>query len=109
LAISESFTGAVLWRASTLSRIAAHFVVIISLAFALVFGYHYFTAYPEKAGPWFDSHVKEAALEAKRIGNWTGFAQQLAIAEGYAPVSLRYYMIHYGGMSCSESRRTFTQ
>ncbi len=102
------FTGIVIWRGCGMSRVVSHCTVIISFVFALLFGYSYFIDYPVSAKPWFDANVKEAAMEAKRTGNWSGFAQS-GTAAGYASVSLRYYMIHYGGMSCAQTRAIFRQ
>jgi 4-amino-4-deoxy-L-arabinose transferase-like glycosyltransferase len=76
-------------------------VLVVSVVFAAAFGHHYLTRYPAKARRRFDSMIKADALEARATGDWDRFLDKRG---GYGGVSLRYYLIHYGGDTCSSSR-----
>ena len=46
-------------------------------------------------------HTGKVRVEAQASGDWDHF---LEARRGYGPVSLRYYLMHYGGDTCSSSR-----
>ncbi|HEV8132565.1 MAG TPA: glycosyltransferase family 39 protein [Acidobacteriota bacterium] len=95
------FTGLLLWQACLLWK---DFILILSAAavvYASVFFYVYFTYYPKIAGPWFHSHVKQAALSAAKDGDWDEFLD--AVGDKYEDVWIRYYLIQYGKKTCLSS------
>jgi hypothetical protein len=59
------------------------------------------TRYAQKSQRRFDTFIKRDALEAQATGDWGRF---LDARGGYGLVSLRYYLMHYGGDTCSSSR-----
>ena len=94
-------SGTLLWMLCRRRPRAALLVLAVSLTFAAAFGHDYFTRYARRAQRRFDSPIKKDALEAQASGDWDRF---LDARRGYGPVSLRYYLMHYGGDTCSSSR-----
>jgi hypothetical protein len=94
-------SGTLLWMLCRRCPRAVLLVLAVSVAFTAAFGHDYLTRYPREARRWFDSAVKTNALEARATGDWDRFLDARA---GYGPVSLRYYLMHYGGETCSSSR-----
>jgi 4-amino-4-deoxy-L-arabinose transferase-like glycosyltransferase len=94
-------SGTLLWMLCRRHPRAVLLVIAVSVAFGLAFGHHYFTRYAQKAQRGFDTFIKKDALKAQASGDWDRF---LDARGGYGHVSLRYYLMHYGGETCSSSR-----
>jgi 4-amino-4-deoxy-L-arabinose transferase-like glycosyltransferase len=73
----------------------------VTAVFAFRFGTGFFGTYPNYSNLWFDSVFKETAIHAAQTGDWKPFTQA---SRDYADVSARYYLIRYGGETCSSSR-----
>jgi hypothetical protein len=94
-------SGMLLWMLYRRHPRAVFLVLVVSLVFAVAFGHNYFTRYPRRAHRRFDTPIVTDALAAHATGDWDRF---LETRRGYGPVSLRYYLMHYGGETCSSSR-----
>jgi hypothetical protein len=95
-------SGLLLWLASSSWKKFDLIVCVVALVFAGSFFYAYFVKYPQIAGPWFDSRLKETAIASKRDGDWAPFVEA---ARSYSDVWIRYFVIEYGGETCSSSEK----
>ncbi|HXI14456.1 MAG TPA: hypothetical protein VNM92_17700 [Thermoanaerobaculia bacterium] len=93
-------TGVVLWRGAAISRALPYITIGIALAFSVAFANVYFRTYgPASAGS-FDAVVKEAAEASLSSGDEKGLDGYGAF---YPKQAMRYYLMHYRGLTCSES------
>lgn len=96
-------TGTLLAAACERWRVAPYLVLACALAFPAAFLNVYFTTYRTASAPHFDAVLREEAERAQSTGNW---APLRGYADFYPREALRYYFVHYAGMSCAEADAT---
>jgi len=103
-------TGFALFNLSThfehrFDKIIGVAVIVISVIFGSIFFTGYFNKYAKDAPPWYDIGRIEGAQQAAKTNNWESYIR----ASGEDINALGYYMMHYGGKSCDETRETITR
>jgi len=78
-------------------------VLACALAFPVAYLNVYFTTYRTASAPHFDAVLREEAERARQTGNWEPLR---GYASFYPREALRYYFVHYAGLSCAESDAT---
>jgi hypothetical protein len=63
----------------------------------IAFAIDYWTAYPERARPWFDARLHRLAAESRDAGEWRRFVEW---TRGYPPIARRYYDMVYADRPC---------
>lgn len=96
-------TGTLLAAACARWRVVPYIVLACALAFPIAFLNVYFTTYRTASAPHFDAVLREEAERARKSGEWEPLRGYAAF---YPREALRYYFIHYAGMSCAESEAT---
>lgn len=94
-------TGFIIWKAENVWKFYLPTAVAIAAVFGTLYFYNYFTLYPRISEPWFDTQVKQLALETQVTGNWRAF--MFAERNYGTPLTRRYYLMRYGHRSCDES------
>jgi hypothetical protein len=94
------FTGTVLREAVERFRPAGWVILAVSSIFSGYFLWAFFAKYPHIDPSWFDNAVVESAQANLPSGRWERF---LAENHSYLPSGLHYYLMAYGGQSCTES------
>lgn len=90
-------------KITQLYRFAAPLLLAVSIIFFSYFSYCYYGKYPRISGEiihGFEVEIKDAAAKAHTEAEWLAFAVKYA---GYRPDAVRYYLISFGGMNCSQS------
>jgi hypothetical protein len=99
-------TASLLCHAARLSRMIAPAATAVAATFLVTFAAMYFGPYAKSSGPAFDSAVREEAEHAAHHATWERFE---SLRRTQAVPALRYYLMHYRQLSCSESARVLNR